>query len=141
MMTTAGATRKIIKFIVLVGVNDPAVFAHLTAGLDLEYFELKNVALEGSVMETALADVPDIVILELKKGDEKPGLDVVVLKKICPNTRIIALSPEPSIRDGSVLEKGIFYYLSGPWREHLVQVIEAAGRSLRSRKTGPSRLT
>ncbi len=118
---------------VLVDSRRTSVSDLLRSRLSGSEFEVLQVSSGSEFVERALTDRPEIAIIDMDKERSDSDVAITVLKNACPDARIIALSSEPSKDDGAVIERGIFYYLSGPWRETLVQVVEAAARSFRQR--------
>lgn len=82
-------------------------------------------------VEAARRECPEIVVID--QIDERPeaaGVEVEVLKAIRPDVRIVVVSRNPSTRDAEVVERGVYYYQAGPPGAELVEVVEAASRSL-----------
>ncbi len=74
---------------------------------------------------------PEIAIID--RVNERPDaaeMEVAILKEACADVRIIALSGQPSARDGQLVEQGVFYYMTMGVGPELVRLIQAAARSL-----------
>ncbi len=70
---------------------------------------------------------PRVVIVD--RIDERPEaaqLEIALVKELCPQARVIALSRNSSDADAFVVEQGIFCYVAAPCEGELVRLIHAA---------------
>ena len=81
--------------------------------------------------ETARREHPEIAVIDCTpERAEASQLEIALLKDIRPEVRIIAISRRSTEEDAKVVEQGVFYYTTEPSGEELIQVIEAAARSM-----------
>lgn len=74
---------------------------------------------------------PEIAVLNgVDERPEEAAMEIEVLKAIQSEVRVIAISGTPTPKDAAIVELGVFYYLAGPPGTELVEVVEAASRSL-----------
>lgn len=84
----------------------------------------------AGVLRVVQRERPRIVIVD--RIDERPEaaqLEIALVKALCPNARIIALSRNSSDADAVVVEQGIFCYVASPCEDELVRLIDAATRA------------
>lgn len=81
--------------------------------------------------EIAQQEQPQIAIIDrIHERQEIARQQIAELQEICLGVRIIAISEQPSSKDASVIEQGLFYYLTLPIGEELIRVIEAGAIAL-----------
>ena len=74
---------------------------------------------------------PHVAILDrVHERSDAAVLEVLMLKAVCPDARIIVLSEASSPQDAKIVELGVFYYLASPGWVELREVIEAAVQTL-----------
>jgi DNA-binding response OmpR family regulator len=115
---------------VLVSSPDGALGKLLKAGLRSPDLEVVACLPGPSFMAAARRERPDIAVID--RVDERPDaatMEVLVLKDLRSDVRIIAVSGSSSPRDARVVEHGVFYYLAAPPGAELIQVVEAAART------------
>ena len=71
---------------------------------------------------------PEAAVLDLALGREVVSLVIAILKEVVPSVRIIAVSENPSLDDGAIVEQGLFYYLTGEAGDKLSELLRAAAR-------------
>lgn len=120
--------------IILVDSPDPNTVEFLRKRLSDDRFNI-IIANEGQLFgEFAHQEQPQIAIIDrIHERQEIAQQQIAALKKMCPGVRIIAISEESSPDDASIVEQGLFYYLTLPVGEDLIRVIEAGATGLRSR--------
>lgn len=104
--------------------------AALSQTLSSTQFTVVEVRPGPGVLGTVRREQPQIAVVD--RIDERPEaaqLEIALLKELCPEARIIALSGESSDADAAVVEQGIFYYMAEPAVGDLVRVIQAAERA------------
>lgn len=114
----------------------PAV---LSRALSSKQFNVLEVRPGPGVLRAVRRERPQIAVVD--RIDERPEaaqLEIALLKELCPEARIIALSGKSSDADATVVEQGIFYYMAAPAVGDLVRVIYAAERAAVARvERGP----
>ena len=82
-------------------------------------------------LETVRREHPQIAVIDcVPLRLEAAQMEIAFLKDTQPDVRIIALSEESSAEDAKIVEQGLFYYMSSIAGMELIQIIEAAARSL-----------
>ena len=120
------------------------VINHLLRGEEWARSRLKTHA-----GKTARVRIPpldfDFIVLEDGEIEEagshqvSPDVLIELLKELCQDVRIIAVSREPSQQDAWVVERGVFFYMASPEVGELVRVIEAATRPSRAANSSRAR--
>jgi ABC-type phosphate transport system ATPase subunit len=83
-------------------------------------------------MQVVRRERPDVAVLDAVEGRvDAAQMEIELLKELCQDVRIIAVSREPSQQDAWVVERGVFFYMAAPHAGELVRVIEAATRPSR----------
>lgn len=103
----------------------------LSRSLSAGRFELTDIRPGPAVLRDLRRCRPEIAIVD--RIDERPEaaqLEIALIKEICPETPIIALSRDSSESDASVVEQGLFYYMAAPSNGDLIRVIDAAQHSI-----------
>lgn len=118
-------------FRVLVNSLDTAIGDFLKGRLSPSRFEVVPVQPGLGFIDAACRERPEIAVLDCvhERLDAVP-MEVAVLKEIRPKVRIIVLSGKSSTKDASVVEQGIFYYMTVPVGPALIQVIEGAAQAI-----------
>lgn len=95
----------------------------------------------SEVLPAVLSVRPQIAVVDgIDARPEAAQLEIALVKSVCPEARIIALSGHSSGADAPVLEQGVFYYMAATSNGDLVRVLEsAAGPALpgRHEEAGP----
>jgi len=128
-----GIRKRVLK--VMVVETGPATGHYLNVHLPRSRFEVSSCAPGKGFLAEAKATRPDIVVLD--RFDERPRaaeVELELLKEIRPEVRVIAVAGESSPNDARLLEQGVFFYMAEDEGPAIVQVIEAAARSLEARK-------
>lgn len=102
----------------------------LSRALSPDQFNVAHVKPGPAVLQAVRRERPQIAVVD--GIDERPDaaqLEIALLKELCPDARIIALSGKSSDADAGVVEQGIFYYMAAPLVGELVRVIHAAERA------------
>ncbi len=84
----------------------------------------------ADVLRVLQRERPGVVIVD--RIDERPEaaqLEIALVKELCPEARVIALSRNSSDADAFVVEQGIFCYVAAPCEGELVRLIQAATRA------------
>jgi DNA-binding response OmpR family regulator len=85
-----------------------------------------------SFMQVVRRERPDVAVLDAVEGRvDAAQMEIELLKELCQDVRIIAVSREPSQQDAWVVERGVFFYMAAPRVGELVRVVEAATRPAR----------
>ncbi len=103
----------------------------LRQALTAEAFELYPAAPAEDFSVTVRRSRPHITVLD--RVHEQPGKTqrkIEILKDARPGVRIIAISEESSIEDASIIEQGVFYYMTSTEFSELKRIIEAAAVAL-----------
>ena len=120
---------------VLVVSHERTIGEFLKATLDPFRFIVSVVSPGSIFFHVSRREQPEIAVID--SVDMRPGaaqLEIELLKEISPEIRVIALTQQSSPRDADIVEQGIFYYMSSIAGAELIQIIEAAARSLALRK-------
>ncbi len=73
---------------------------------------------------------PYLVIVDcIDERPESAQLEIALVKELCPQARVIAVSRNSSDADAFVVEQGIFCYVAAPCEGELVRLIQAATRA------------
>jgi len=117
------------QVLVLVVSSDRAAARLLETSLPATLFQVWPVE-PGAAFEAALSEaLPDVVVLDrIHERLEQARDEVRMLDQQDMKMPIIAVSEEPSMDDASLVELGVFFYLSGPIERELVDLVEAAAR-------------
>lgn len=119
---------------ILVDSPDPNTVAFLRKRLSDARFRIVTANKRQRFSEFAHREQRQIAIIDrIHERQEIARQQIAALQEICPGVRIIAISEEPSSDDASVIEQGLFYYLTLPVGDELIRVIEAGATGLRSR--------
>ena len=114
----------------LVDSMDPNTALFLRGRLDADRFQIVSVAPDASFETIARETRPEIAVIDqIHVRREVARARLGALKQMCPGIRVIVVSEHPSARDGTVVEQGVFYYLTLHVGPELVRVIEAAARA------------
>lgn len=108
--------------------------AVLSQALSPERFDVVEVRPGPGVLRVLRRERPRIAVVD--RIDERPEaaqLEIALVKELCPEAPIVALSGKSSETDAQVLEQGIFYYMAAPSGGDLVRVIHAAERATAAR--------
>lgn len=103
----------------------------LQRGLHADAFELNMVSLTENFTEAVREIRPHIAVLDRiheRQGETKQRIEI--LKCVRADVRIIAISEDSSIDDASVIERGVFYYMTSKDATELKRIIEAAATAL-----------
>lgn len=103
----------------------------LKGNLSPTRFTVSTVSPGAGFVQAARREHPDIAVLD--SVDTRSGaaqLEIELLKEIRPQVRIIALTQKSSPGDADIVEQGVFYYMISIVGVELIQIIEAAARSL-----------
>ena len=93
-----------------------------------------------SFMQVARRERPDVAVLDaVEERVDAAQMEIELLKELCQDVRIIAVSREPSQKDAWVVERGVFFYMASPEVGELVRVIEAATRPSRAANSSRAR--
>jgi DNA-binding response OmpR family regulator len=86
-----------------------------------------------SFMQAARRERPDVAVLDaVEERVDAAQMEIELLKELCQDVRIIAVSREPSHQDAWVVERGVFFYMAAPDVGELLRVVEAATRPTRA---------
>lgn len=90
-------------------------------------------------MEAARRYRPVVAVIDrIHERPDAAQMEVAFLKELRPDIRIVAISQEPSAKDGWVVEQGIFYYMTVASGAELIRVLEAAaGKTCESTELCP----
>ncbi len=122
---------------ILVDSPDPNTVEFLRKRLSDARFKIVTANKTQRFSELAHREQPQIAIIDrIHERQEVARQQIAALQEMCPGVRIIAISEEPSSADASVVEQGLFYYLTFPVGDELIRVIEAGATGLRSRSDG-----
>lgn len=84
----------------------------------------------AQVLGAVIGSRPEIAIIDgIDTRPEAAQLEIALLKSVCPETRVIAVSGCSSGADASVVEQGVFYYVAAPSEGELVRAVESAALS------------
>lgn len=103
----------------------------LQRGLHADAFDLNMVSLTENFTEAVRKIRPHIAVLDRiheRQGETKQRIEI--LKCVRADVRIIAISEDSSIDDASVIERGVFYYMTSKDATELKRIIEAAATAL-----------
>lgn len=79
------------------------------------------------VLGAVVGSRPQIVIVDgIDTRPEAAQLEIALVKSVCPEARVIAVSGRSSGVDASVVEQGVFYYMAAPSEGELVRAVESA---------------
>jgi len=111
----------------------PALEGLLAEELPQGEFEIFGVRPGAALVAAARAVRPEIAVIdEAGRRREAALLEIALLRDLCPDVRLIALSPSPSLEDAALVEAGLFYYLCASPPARLPDLVRAAARALRS---------
>ena len=111
---------------ILVDSPDPNTVKFLRKRLSHARFIIITTNKKQCFSEIAQREQPQIAIVDrIHERQEIARQNIAELQEICPGVRIIAISEQPSWEDASVIEQGLFYYLTLPIGNELIRVIEA----------------
>lgn len=116
---------------ILVDSTDPNTVEFLRKRLSDARFMIITTNKKQCFSEIAQREQPQIAIVDrIHERQEIARQNIAELQEICPGVRIIAISEQPSLEDASVIEQGLFYYLTLPIGNELIRVIEAGAIGL-----------
>lgn len=116
---------------ILVDSTDPGTIEFLRKQLSDVRFKIIATNQKQCFSEVAQLEQPQIAIIDrIHERQEIARQQIEELQEICPGVRIIAISEQPSSEDASVIEQGLFYYLTLPIGNELIRVIEAGAIAL-----------
>ena len=116
---------------ILVDSTDPNTVEFLRKRLSDALFMIITTNKKQCFSEIAQREQPQIAIVDrIHERQEIARQNIAELQEICPGVRIIAISEQPSLEDASVIEQGLFYYLTLPIGNELIRVIEAGAIGL-----------
>ncbi len=119
---------------ILVDSPDPTTVPFLRKRLSNARFKIVTANEGQRFSDSAHRIQPHIAIIDrIHERQEIARQQIAALQEACPEVRIIAISELPSSDDASVVEQGLFYYLTLPVGDELIRVIEAGATGLRSR--------
>ena len=119
---------------ILVDSPDPNTVVFLRKRLSDVRFKIVTTNERQDFSDLAHREQPQIAIIDrIHERQEVALQQIAVLQEACPEVRIIAISEQPSSEDASVVEQGLFYYLTLPIGDELIRVIEAGATGLRSK--------
>ncbi len=128
---------------ILVDSPDPNTVEFLRKRLSDARFKIVTANEGQRFSELAHREQPQIAIIDrIHERQAIARQQIAALQEACPGVRIIAISERPSSDDASVVEQGLFYYLTLPIGDELIRLIEAGATGLRSRsneQVGPPR--
>jgi DNA-binding response OmpR family regulator len=115
---------------VLVNSPDGLLGEFLRKGLSEPDFKVVTCLPGPSFMAVAYREHPEIAVIDrVNDRPDTAAMEILVLKEIRPNVRIIALSGSSSPQDARIVEHGIFFYMATPTGAEVIQVIEAAAKT------------
>ena len=118
---------------ILVDSPDPNTVVFLRKRLSDARFKIVTANKGQRFSEVAHREQPQIAIIDrIHERQEIARQQIAVLQEACPEVRIIAISEQPSSDDASVVEQGLFYYLTFAIGNELIRVIEAGATGLHS---------
>lgn len=124
---TRQSERQMKAIRILVSSSNDEVSEFLNQTLSRMRFEVSAVVPGKRYREVVQRVRPAIALVDVI--DERPDAarsEVEILREVCPEARIVALSRSSSSQDAGVIEQGVFYYLANDWQGRLSEVIEAA---------------
>jgi CheY-like chemotaxis protein len=130
MITSSPAPSSCLR--VLVISPDIALGDLLRKGLPERDFQVIACGPGPAFMEAARREHPEIAVIDrVNDRPDMASMEILVLKDIRPNIRIIALSGSSSPQDARIVEHGVFFYMATPTGAEVIQVIEAAAKTFR----------
>ena len=116
---------------ILIHSTDTQIQEVLQQELDPQDFEVSSVGPNPSFVQMFRQLWPHIVILDrVDEHQDVAQLEIAMIKDVNPDARIIVISKQSSQKDASLIEQGIFYYLTNSDHRELVRVIQAAVKSM-----------
>ena len=96
----------------------------------------------ASFIDVARRERPQVAVLDLvDERMDAAQMEIQLLKELNQDVRIIAVSRRPSQQDASVVEQGVFFYMTMPASGELVRVVQAAARASEPAAKSKSRVT
>ena len=118
---------------VLINTSDIALADAITARLRSSRIPIVVCHPGISFMQAARRERPDVAVLDaVEERVDAAQMEIELLKELCQDVRIIAVSREPSQQDAWVVERGVFFYMAAPDVGELLRVVEAATRPTRA---------
>ncbi len=119
---------------VLLTSPDPDLIKLLESALSSPEFTVASTPPGSSFIQIARRERPQIAVIDrIHERAQAAQMEIAVLRDLRSDVRVIILSQEPSPGDASVVEQGVFYYLTAPSPSRIVSVVRAAAASLRCR--------
>jgi DNA-binding NtrC family response regulator len=118
------------QYRVLMSLSDNKLGEAIQERLNAGEFDLLKVNPSSELLPVVCNETPDILVFELDPYERFIEWLIFVLKKLRPNLKIIAFSESSSRMDARVIEQGIFYYMTKPTSEEIVQVVQAAAKAV-----------
>lgn len=120
---------------VLVCGTDDSVCEYLSRSLSPLQYHLARVAPGLPFIRAVRQSPPDIVVIDWARNSASATLAEIevmidMIKNLQPRVPIIVRSDLPTMEDGRLVELGLFYYMALAVGPELIQVVEAAARSL-----------
>lgn len=116
---------------ILVDSPDPNTVEFLRKRLSNARFKIVTANEKQRFSEFAHRAQPQIAIIDrIHERQEIARQQIAALQEMCPGVRIIAISQQPSSDDASVIEQGVFFYLTLSVGDELIRVIEAGATGL-----------
>ena len=123
---------------ILVDSPDPNTAVFLRKRLSDARFKIVTANERQRLSELAHREQPQIAIIDrIHERQEIARQHIAALQEMCPGVRIIVISQQPSSDDASVIEQGVFFYLTLSVGDELIRVIEAGAAGL-TQKTNDS---
>ncbi len=123
---------------ILVDSPDPNTAVFLRKRLSDARFKIVTANERQRLSELAHREQPQIAIIDrIHERQEIARQQIAALQEMCPGVRIIVISQQPSSDDASVIEQGVFFYLTLSVGDELIRVIEAGAAGL-TQKTNDS---
>ncbi|MCH7545780.1 MAG: hypothetical protein IID30_05180 [Planctomycetes bacterium] len=106
-------------------------FELLRQGLNAEAFELYLTAPAEGFSVAVKRSRPHIAVLDrVQQRQGETQRKIEILRMEWAGVRIIAISEASSIEDASIIEQGVFYYMTSTEFSELKRIIEAAAVAL-----------
>lgn len=91
-----------------------------------EEFEVWTLPDPGALDGDLLQRRTEIAVVEITDNHDLLGMAILALRAANEDVRIVALSRQSSLKDGDLVARKLFYYLSGDWEPHLAALVRAA---------------
>lgn len=106
----------------------------LEGDLPRERFRVWYARPGAPVLPALLRSRPWIAVVDgIDARPEAAQLEIALVKSVCPEARVIAVSGCSSGVDAAVVEQGVFYYVAAPSPDELVRAVEIAASRESSR--------